>query len=318
MSPKLKRSLPIAVAVLVAIGAVVYWLVVRDNDHNGPYIANGRLEAVEVQLASRLPGTVAKVLVDEGDAVKAGQPVVVLDSKPLAAQLASAEASRAEARERLDAVIAQKQQSASECSYANAQLKRLTALSKQRYVSEDQLDLARSRAQTADAGCVAAAAQVKAAQAAVDVARANVERLQIDLGDMTLTAPIDAHVLYKLVEPGEVVPAGGRVLTLVSSTNVYLTVFAPTHVAGRLELGQHIDVVADARPAQTVPTIVSFVSPEAQFTPKTVETRVERAKLMFRIKLRVEPGFLRANQAWLKPGMPGEARLPQADMNASP
>lgn len=317
MSPKLKRPLLAAALVLVATGAAVYWLVLRDHDDNGAYIANGRLEAVEVQLASRLAGTVAKVMVEEGDPVTAGEPVIALDSQPLGAELASAQASKTEAEQRLDAAKAERQQSASECDYARAQLRRLTTLRKQRYVSEDQLDQARTRAETTHAGCNAAAAQVKAAQAAISVAEARVRRLQIDVGDLTLTAPIDARVLYRLVEPGEVVPAGGRVLTLVSSNNVYLTVFAPTDVAGRLRLGEHIDVVMDARPAQNVPTVVSFVSPEAQFTPKTVETQAERAKLMFRIKLRVEPGFLRANQAWLKPGMPGEARLPRTDTDTT-
>lgn len=306
-----KLFFPIALLLIAAAAAAAggYWWWQRPEGNHSDYVANGRLEAVEIQLASRLPGTVASVAVEEGDQVAPGQELLRLDSAPLNAELQQARARLQQAQQQHGLTQAQLAQAQSECEFAKKQLKRLLALREERFVSEDQLDAARTKARTTAAACRAAEAQVKAAEAGVAVADAAVQRLRVDLHDLVLTAPIGARVLYRLTEPGEVIPAGGRVLTLVSADHVYLTIFVPTAMAGRLSLGSQQQVVMDARPDVNVPTRVSFVSPQAQFTPKTVETEQERAKLMFRVKLRIEPDFLAANSDWLKPGMPGEAHI---------
>jgi HlyD family secretion protein len=298
----------IAIVAVAAYGALQLWQ--RNQDTR--YIANGRLEAIEVQLASRLAGQLAEVTVEEGDAVAAGTVVARLDSRPLTAALAAAEAQLRQAEDQLQLARAQRQQRDSECAFAASQYRRMRTLRQQRYISEDQLEEARTRADTTAAGCRAAVAQEAAAAAAIDAAAAQRQQLQVDLEDLELRSPLAARVLYRLAEPGEVIPAGGRVLTLTSADNVYLTLFLPTAIAGELKLGQSVPIHLDARPDTAVPAQVSFVAPEAQFTPKTVETSAERAKLMFRIKLRVEPEFLRQNADWLKPGMPGVARFEPA------
>lgn len=305
-SRRLWWLLPLIVIVAgAAYAALQYWQ--RNQDTR--YVANGRLEAIEVQLASRLAGQLTEITVEEGDAVTVGQVVARLDSRPLTAALAAAEAQLKQAEDQLQLTRAQRQQRDSECAFAASQYRRMRALREQRYISEDQLEESRTRVDTTAAGCRAAVAQVAAAQAAIDAAKAQRQQLTVDIEDLELRAPIEARVLYRLVEPGEVIPAGGRVLTLTSADNVYLTLFLPTAIAGSLQVGQSVPIYLDARPDTAIPARVSFVAPEAQFTPKTVETTAERAKLMFRIKLRIEPEFLRQHADWLKPGMPGVARF---------
>lgn len=273
------------------------------------YIANGRLEATEVQLASRLAGRLEELLVQEGDEVSTGDVVARLESAPLEAEMSRIMADIQLAQEQLVLATARKAEADSECDFARSHLKRLESLSKDRYVSEDQLDAARTRVQTSTAACRAAAAQVSSAEAGIEVARASRTRLQVDLDDLSLVAPIPGRILYRLVEPGEVIPAGGRVVTLLSNQDVYLTIFLPTKVAGQLQIGAAQNLILDAYPDREIPARVTMVSPQAQFTPKSVETAQERAKLMFRVKLQIEPEFLREHGSWLKAGMPGTARF---------
>jgi HlyD family secretion protein len=114
-------------------------------------------------------------------------------------------------------------------------------------------------------------------------------------------------VLYRLAEPGEVLPAGGKVLTVLDLTDVYMTIFLPTSQAGRVDLGAEGRIIFDAAPEYVVPASVSFVAPRAQFTPKEVETRSEREKLMFRTKLRIAPELLQQHIEKVKTGVPGVA-----------
>ncbi|HEY9193529.1 MAG TPA: HlyD family efflux transporter periplasmic adaptor subunit, partial [Methyloversatilis sp.] len=114
-------------------------------------------------------------------------------------------------------------------------------------------------------------------------------------------------VLYRLAEPGEVLAAGGKVVTLLDITDVYMTLFLPTSQAGRVAIGSEARIVLDVRPDISIPATVSFVSPEAQFTPKSVETRTEREKLMFRVRVKIAPDLLRAYAKQVKTGLPGVA-----------
>ena len=104
-------------------------------------------------------------------------------------------------------------------------------------------------------------------------------------------------------------PAGGKVLTLVDLSDMYMTVYLPTDLAGQLAIGSEARIVLDAYPDQPVPATVSFVAPKAQFTPREVETRSEREKLMFRVKVRPDASWLAAHRDLAKGGMPGVAYL---------
>jgi HlyD family secretion protein len=112
-------------------------------------------------------------------------------------------------------------------------------------------------------------------------------------------------VLYRLAEPGEVVGVGGKVLTVLDLTDVYMVIFLPETVVGRVPLNAEARLVLDAAPEYVIPASVSFVAPRAQFTPKQVETRSAREKLAFRVKLQIEPDLLERYEPLVKTGVPG-------------
>ncbi len=264
---------------------------------------SGRLEAQEIHVASRHAGRVAEVLVDEGDDVEAGQVLARLDAGALAAQVTRSRAQVFEARKRSEAAGALLTQRESECRLAEKDLRRAERLRRQSVVSEQRVDEQRTRVETARAACDAAEAQLDDANASIASALAEEARLREELDDATLRAPRAARVQYRLAEPGEVVPAGGRVLTLIDLTDVTLTLFLPTADAGRARGGAEARVVLDARPDVPLPARVTFVAREAQFTPKQVETASEREKLSFRVVVQVSDD----RGLPINPGTPGVA-----------
>ena len=168
----------------------------------------------------------------------------------------------------------------------------------------------------ADAALAATRIDVDYREAAMAAAAARIERIRTDIADSTLTTPIRGRVLYRLAEPGEVLPAGGKVVTVLELSDVYMTIFLPTDEAGRTIVGAEGRIVLDAAPYLVIPAAVSFVAPRAQFTPKEVETRTEREKLMFRVKVRIDPELLARNSEKVKTGLPGVAYVrldPRAD-----
>ena len=154
----------------------------------------------------------------------------------------------------------------------------------------------------------------------MDALSATITRIEVDVADSQLKAPRPGRVQYRVAQPGEVIPGGGKVLNMVDLSDVYMTFFLPETGAGRVALGSEVHIVLDAAPQYVIPAQVSFVSSVAQFTPKTVETAVERQKLMFRVKARIDEALLRKHLKQVKTGVPGVAWLkldPQAAWPAS-
>ena len=150
-------------------------------------------------------------------------------------------------------------------------------------------------------------AAIVKAEAAITAAKADADRIQADIDDSTLTAPLDGRIQYRIAEVGEVLSSGGRVLNLVDLTDVYLTFFVPEEVAGKIALGADARIVVDAMDDVAIPASISYVASVAQFTPKSVETRVEREKLMFRVKAKIDPALLKQYVEYVKTGIPGVA-----------
>lgn len=268
---------------------------------------NGRLEAEQVLVSAKFAGRVSQVLVEEGQTVDAGAVVARMDTAELDAQLLGAQAQvrRAErAAAEAEAAIAQRE---SERVLAKQEFERASTLAQRGYGTVQQLDQRRSQMDAAEAGYRAASASLDAAEASADAARAEVARIQSQLTDSVLLAPRRGRVEYKLVQSGEVVAAGAPIATLLDLADVYMTVFLPARVAGRLALGGEARIVLDPAPELVVPATVSFVATEAQFTPKTVETADEREKLMFRVKLRIAPALLKQYESLVKVGVRGLA-----------
>ena len=160
-----------------------------------------------------------------------------------------------------------------------------------------------------DAAIATAQEEVAGAKSSVEANEGSVAKIEADIKDSALKTPRDGRVQYRVAQAGEVVPAGGAVLSLVDLSDVYMTFFLPTAYAGKVSIGQEVRLILDAAPHYVIPAYVSFISDVAQFTPKTVETATEREKLMFRIKAQIPKDFLKENIAQIKTGLPGVAYL---------
>jgi len=199
--------------------------------------------------------------------------------------------------------------------------------------AQAQTDAARARAEAARGRAGAAQARVGAAQARagtaqaqadaarrqIEVAQAQVEVTKSRIKDATLISPVTGRVLYRLVEPGEVLAPGGKALTLVDLSDVYMEIFLPSDQAAALKTGAPARITVDYEPDKSAAAYVSFVSPEAQFTPKQVETKSEREKLMFRVKIQIPAEVVTHYIERIKTGVRGvgyvkvspDARFPQ-------
>lgn len=338
MTFKLPRSWLLRVAIGLLAGSVIYliWPYLQPNKlPKGIASGNGRIEGTEIYVAAKIPGRIKDILVDEGDFVRANEILAQMDTAALEAQRREAEAQwkresigvktaqsqvaqREAEKAAAVAVVAQRQ---AELDAAQVRLKRTEMLAATDVIALQQLDDDRARFLGAKAAVHAAEAQVAAAESAivfaqsqvfaaekdVEAARATIERLQADIDDSVLRSPRDGRVQYRVAQPGEVLAAGGRVLSLVDLSDVYMTFFLPTADAGQVAMGSEVRIVLDAAPQFVIPARVSFVADIAQFTPKTVETAEERQKLMFKVKARIDPDLLRKHLRRVKTGLPGMA-----------
>lgn len=325
-----------ALALVPLIGMGLVWSKLNHRGlPDGIAGSNGRIEAVEIDVAARSPGRLKEILVNEGDFVRAGQPLARMDIAVLEAQRREAEAQLKRAVIAVDTAKAQVVQRNAEHKATLAvaaqrraeqeanvhRFSRSEELASKQVTSQQVLDDNRARMESGKAAISAAEAQVAAAEAAisaaqsqvvnaeaaVEAAKATIERIQADIDDATLVSPRDGRVQYRVSQPGEVVGAGGKILNLVDLGDVYMTFFLQTASAGRIRLGAEARIILDAAPQYVIPAQVSFVADVAQFTPKTVETLEERQKLMFRIKARIDPALLKKHLTQVKTGLPGMA-----------
>jgi HlyD family secretion protein len=294
----------IAVVVAALLG-FKFWQAKKSALPEGIVSGNGRVEAKLVDVSSTEPLKVEQVLVDEGALVKPGQVLVRLDTVTLEAELAAANASVAAAQERLAVARAAIVKQKGEISLAEIEVERSENLVKERAGSQRELDVNRTSLETTKANLAEATAMLKTAQEQVRVASANAAAIQTRIDDATLTSPVTGRVLYRLAEVGEVLPAGGKALTLVNLEDVYMEIFLPSEEAARVKIGSEARITVDFQPKRAVAGYVSFVSPEAQFTPKQVETRTEREKLMFRVKIQVPRELASQYVAQIKTGIRG-------------
>jgi HlyD family secretion protein len=168
-----------------------------------------------------------------------------------------------------------------------------------------QADAAQARAGAAQARANTAQSQADAAHRQIEVALAQVAVTKSRIKDATLISPVTGRVLYRLVQPGEVLGAGGKALTLVDLSDVYMEIYLPSNYAAALKAGAPARITVDYEPDRSAAGYVSFVSPEAQFTPKQVETKSEREKLMFRVKIQIPAELVTHYVERIKTGVRG-------------
>ena len=311
-----KSKIVIALVLVAALGgAFAIWQMRAPELPQGLAFGNGRLEATEVDVATKVGGRLASLVPHEGDKVAQGQTVATLDADDLAAQWRAAQAQVRQAQQATRAAQAGVAKAESDMALARITLQRSQELVQKGFVSAATLDRDHTTQQGAMAGLAAARMQVAESESATQAAVARGESLSATLNDTRIKAPINARVLYRLAEPGEVLAAGSKLLTLLNMSDVSMTIFLPAADAGKVAMGSPARILLDAFPDQVLPASVSFVAPRAQFTPKEVETRSEREKLMFRVKVKVDATWLAQHEQITKGGMPGLAYV-QTDPQA--
>jgi len=302
--PTLKWIIALGAAAAVAFGGFMYWKSLQGLPA-GIASGNGRIEAKLVDISAREPLRVKEILVDEGALVKPGQVLVKMDTTTLEAELAHANQEVVAAQQRLEVAKATIAKSKSQVNLANVEVSRSKNLVKQGAGSQRELDARSSHLQTTSANLAETQASLKTAESQVDVAKAAAKTIQTRIDDATLVSPVTGRVLYRLAEAGEVLGPGGKALTLVNLEDVYMEIFLPSEQAASVKMGSEGRITVDYDPSRAIAGFVSFVSPEAQFTPKQVETKSERDKLMFRVKIQVPKELAAEYVERLKTGIRG-------------
>jgi len=294
-----------AVVVVAALLGFKYWRARQSALPKGIVSGNGRIESKLVDVAAKEPLRIKEILVDEGDTVAPDQVVVRLDTVTLDAELAEAKAKVATAHERVAIAKAAIVKRKSEIELAKIEVDRARKLVEQRAASQREYDLRQTALQTTTATLAEEEARLQTATQEIEVAQASVAIVQTRINDATLRSPVRGRVLYRLAEVGEVLAPGGKALTLVNLGDIYMEIFLPSEEAARVKIGDQARITLDYAPGRAAAGYVSFVSPEAQFTPKQVETRSERSKLMFRVKIQLPEELVASYIEYIKTGVRG-------------
>jgi HlyD family secretion protein len=332
----LKPVIGIVLVLIAGVAAYLIWQHFRPKGLGEGFASgNGRIEAVEFDVAAKSPGRISQMYADDGDVISAGQVVARMDTQELRAQLSQAQADESAARNATSTALAivgqrESEQAAAMAVVTQREAAQLVAtktvlrskiLSTQHAASIQEYDNDVAREKEAAAAVAASKAQYAASKATINAARSQVleakskivaaqaveSRLQAEIDDTELKAARDGRVQYRIAQPGEVVAAGGKVLSMVDLSDVTMTFFLPETSAGRVAIGSDVHIILDSAPQSVIPATVSFVANIAQFTPKTVETASEREKLVFRVKARIDPALLKKHAGQVKSGLPGMA-----------
>ena len=328
MKPNPRLLIVLVIAALLVAG----WIAWRARAKSGAIAASGTVEATEAQTGFQVAGRIAMVAVHEGDPVRAGVVLARLDSTEAAARLQQALAQAGAARAQLaqlergsrpeEIASARAERDAAQQQFGDAKLDRERAdrLIKSGAVSQQAWDKAKVASEVAQSRLQQAEEQYRMvregprreqvdagrAQLAQATAAANAARVTLD--NTVLRAPFDGVVTVRHHEPGEVIGAGTPVLTIMNRDDRWVRIYVPEDQVGRVALGEAATITSDTPHGGGVSGSVVFIASEAEFTPKNVQTREERVKLVYAVKVRItgDP------QYQLKPGMPADVRLSAA------
>lgn len=296
----------VAVILLLAVSVMTgYWE--QDGQFDGIGFGNGRLETTQVDITAKYGGRLTEVYVKEGDMVDKGQLLAKLDTRELEAQYKVALARIEQARQNKNYAQALVSQQEIDLKQKKKNFLRSKTLFESKSIALVQLEEDETEYRRAEAAVLAAKAQVTNYEAAINAAIAQAESIEVQLQESKLYSPVKGRVLYRLVEEGEMIASGGRALVVLDLLDTFMTIFLPTSQVGLIDIGSEARIVLDALPNIPIPAKVSFISPEAQFTPKEIETATEREKLMFRVKVKIDPELLQGHLHKIKCGLPGIA-----------
>ncbi|HEX9078335.1 MAG TPA: efflux RND transporter periplasmic adaptor subunit [Desulfuromonadaceae bacterium] len=322
----MRRKIALLTVVAMAVASGVLFMLGHMPGQTGGLKVSGTIEVTSVELSFKVPGRMGQRLVDEGELVRTGQVVARLEDDELREERDARAAEERAARAALaDLEAGSRREEIAEGAAALSRMKadaeklakdyvRMEALFRREVVPQKDLDAARA-GRDASAAAVREAEErlrllkigprpdaVRQARARVESAAAGLALAETRLSQGVLTAPLNGLVLTKHAEPGEMLAVGSPVVTVGRMEEVWLRAYIPEAELGRVKVGQRARVTADTWPGRVFEGRVGFISSEAEFTPKNVQTEKERVKLVYRIKI-----FLANPKMELKPGMPADA-----------
>lgn len=320
----------VGVVVLAIVGGYL-WRQRASNDPLAAFSLSGNVDVHQVELAFRVSGRIAQLKVEEGDVVATGALIAELDRVPFENDVAVTQAEVSQARAELSKTthgyrveeIAQAsaavRQRDADLLNARVTLKRLQDLVSKSLVTRQQVDDAEARVRVAEAQLASAREQlnlvtrgsrkedIEAQAAALAAAQAHLAQAMTAQQDATLTAPSPGVVAVRAREVGAIVQAGQTVYTLALNDPMWIRAYVPQPRLGRIKPGMHVQIEIDSMPGKQYDGIVGFISPEAEFTPKNVQTEQLRDDLVYRIRV-----IAKDPDNVFRQGMPVTVRVPQA------
>jgi HlyD family secretion protein len=331
-----RRIVIVVVVVLAVAGAgVYYWQQRAAHDPMAAFSLWGNVDVHQVELAFRVTGRIAKLDVDEGAHVEAGATLAQLDPVPFEQDVAAATAEMAMAQAQFDKAtrgyrseeIAQAaatvRQREADLTNARVTLERLEGLFPQGAVTRQQMDDAQARVRESEAQLVGAREQlamltrgsrvedIQTQEANLASAKAHLDKAHTALDDATLIAPSAGIVAVRAREVGAIVQAGQTIYTVALTDPAWIRAYVPQPRLGRIKPGMHVKLEIDSAPGKQYDGTVGFISPEAEFTPKSVQTEQVRDDLVFRLRIVAKDA-----DNVLRQGMPVTVRIPEAEAPA--
>jgi len=323
-----KKRIIIAGIIVVLIVAIYLIYSMRNHRDDGSMLLSGNVEITETNVGFKIPGRIIEVPIDEGVFVKEGDMLAKLDSVELFSMVEQNRALLREASERLTELSAGSRtqeigQASANVAAQEAELKRAKedyeradVLFKNGAISKSQFDAAKSAYEVRTATHKSAMellslaregarkGDIKIGEHRVEQARAALSVSESRLKDAVIYAPVAGVILKKNIEIGETVSQGLPVFTIGDLRSPWIKVYVKEDKIGLIKLGQKARISVDSYKDKTYEGVVSYISSEAEFTPKTVQTPEERVKLVFGVKIKIKN-----ENDELKPGMPADVRI---------
>lgn len=306
MENKMKKLISLIIIAVLAGGGYWYYQHQQNKNKEPADIAysNGRLELEQMDVASLYAGRIKNIAVEEGDYVENGDLLVTLSSNTTQADFSGAKAKQQQAETAVKRASAQIQAQQQQLKTAQLDVDNAVKLRRSKLISQSELQKRIAARDAAKAQLQAVKSMRNEAEASVEQAKSQVEQLSSVLGDLTIKAPKAGRVQYKLVEVGNVIGAGSKVVSLLDLDEVLMNLFLAGPVANKVALNSEARIKLDGLD-YVFPAKVTYIADNAQFTPKFVETKSEQAKLMFKIKLKIPKNIANQYRNYLKGGMRG-------------
>jgi HlyD family secretion protein len=320
----MKKAIPIIV-ILLGITAYVYFARIAPSRQYDPTVrGTGTIEATDVIISPKIPARIISIEVAEGDSVRAGQILVRLQCEELEtrkvqaeAQVAQAEAAEAQAKASLAQLTAQLsplsvQQENVTREYARASTLRQAGSATQYGVdqAETAVKAVKEQITAAKSGVAVARRAIVVAASQVELAKKAVETVAVQMNECQLSSPVAGTVMARNYESGEMALPGASILKIGRLDEVYTWIYVPNEEVGRVKLGQQAKLAADTYPGRNFIGTVTRINEEAEFTPKSIQTKEDRTRLVYGVKVAIQN-----RDRALMPGMPVEARLADAEAN---